>query len=89
MVIGLETGLKSISIAEFTDNYKNTWKRRSQIALVLGNEVDGIDTDTISKLDALVEIPMKQKKSLNVSVASGIAMYILHGTDELEIRNSK
>ncbi len=45
------------------------------IALVLGNEVDGIDADVLELLDGLVEIPMDKKRSLNVSVASGVAMY--------------
>lgn len=48
-----------------------------RIALVLGNEVDGIDQEIVSKLDGLIEIPMGEKRSLNVAVASGIAMYEL------------
>ena len=47
------------------------------IALVLGNEVDGIDAVTKKQLDGLLEIPMSKKKSLNVSVASGVALFAL------------
>lgn len=50
---------------------------QAKIALVLGSEVEGIDQTTIAMLDGLIEIPMGKKKSLNVSVASGIAMYQL------------
>lgn len=48
-----------------------------KLALVLGNEVEGIDEETRQLLDGLLEIPMGKKKSLNVSVASGVAMYAL------------
>jgi 23S rRNA (guanosine2251-2'-O)-methyltransferase len=47
------------------------------LVLILGNENDGIDTETQSLLDGLVHIPMAQKQSLNVSVASGVALYAL------------
>ncbi len=68
-VFGLEQGRGSVELAEV--------KERKQLALVLGNEVEGIDQEIIAKLDGLIEIPMGQKRSLNVSVASGIAMYEL------------
>lgn len=46
------------------------------LALILGNEVEGIVKSVLKKCDAIVSIPMRGKKeSLNVSVAAGIAMY--------------
>ncbi|MBT4857390.1 TrmH family RNA methyltransferase [Candidatus Uhrbacteria bacterium] len=69
IVYGLETGADAIAIKD-VDTEK-------QIALVLGSEVDGIDKDTLELLDGIVEIPMGKKRSLNVSVASGVAMYAL------------
>ena len=49
-----------------------------KIVLVLGEEVDGIDSSLFSAIDAFLEIPMKgQKESFNVSVAAGVAMYEL------------
>lgn len=66
-VFGLETGDDTISIDAL---------RGENIALVLGNEVDGIDPETRALLDGIVEIPMSKKRSLNVAVASGVAMYI-------------
>ncbi|MBI1908050.1 TrmH family RNA methyltransferase [Candidatus Uhrbacteria bacterium] len=65
-VLGLETGGDDIRAI-----------RGEKVALVLGNEVEGIDAATRSLLDGLVEIPMSKKRSLNVSVASGVAMYVL------------
>ncbi|MFH1632122.1 MAG: TrmH family RNA methyltransferase [bacterium] len=67
-VLGLETGKDAVDI----DTIEN-----GKIALVLGNEVEGIEQEVIDRLDGLVEIPMQAKRSLNVSVASGIAMYSL------------
>lgn len=67
-VFGLEQGEGSVGLRDVHED---------KLALVLGNEVEGIDQETISILDGLVEIPMGKKRSLNVSVASGIAMYEL------------
>ena len=51
----------------------------TEVVLVLGEEVEGIPTEVLEKLDALFEIPMKgQKESFNVSVATGIALYELN-----------
>ena len=65
---GLETGENAVDIANV---------REEKIALALGNEVDGIDAATRQLLDGIVEIPMAKKRSLNVSVASGVAMYVI------------
>ena len=67
-VYGLETGSESMDIKTISGK---------KIALVLGSEVEGIDKRTVSLLDGTVIIPMDKKQSLNVSVASGIAMYEL------------
>lgn len=49
-----------------------------QNAMVLGNEVGGIEPDLLDQCDFLLEIPMPgRKQSLNVSVAAGIAMFAL------------
>lgn len=50
----------------------------NKVALVVGNEVDGISEDILKLCDKIVHIPMYGKKeSLNVSVAAGIAMYTI------------
>ena len=48
----------------------------ARIALILGEEVEGISGPLLEQCDDLVEIPMHgQKESYNVSVATGIALY--------------
>ena len=73
-VLGLETGEDAQPIQQVAQLTKEA---NQTVALVLGHEVDGIDTDTRALLDGLVEIPMGAKRSLNVSVAAGIAMFAL------------
>lgn len=68
-ILGLETELDATPLSEVDSGQK--------MALILGNEVDGIDAATKQLIDAFVQIPMDKKRSLNVSVASGIAMYQL------------
>ncbi len=47
------------------------------IALIVGNEVEGVSLDILLCADMVVHIPMYGKKeSLNVSIAAGIAMYM-------------
>lgn len=47
-----------------------------RIALVIGNEISGIDPDILEISDRLVSIPMQgYKDSLNVAIAFGIAAY--------------
>lgn len=69
-VYGLEQGKGSKCLNEIRDK---------KIAIVLGNEVEGIDDETMSRLDGLIEIAMGKKRSLNVAVASGVAMFVLSG----------
>ncbi|RMD51824.1 TrmH family RNA methyltransferase [Candidatus Parcubacteria bacterium] len=70
-VWGLENDDSAIDIKNLTE------KKQANIALVLGNEVEGLDKETIEKLAGTVKIPMARKKSLNVAVASGVAIYVL------------
>jgi len=68
MIIALEQAKTSVCIDKFKPIFP--------CALILGNEVKGIDKKILKKTDAIVEIPMRGKKeSLNVSVAAGIAIY--------------
>jgi len=69
-IVALEKTKNSTDIKKFKISFP--------VALILGNEVDGISKDVLKKCDAIVSIPMRGKKeSLNVSVAAGIAMYDL------------
>lgn len=67
-IVGLEQDERSVLLQDYTPPQK--------IALLLGEEVHGIEADLRNKCDDLIEIPMKgQKESFNVSVATGIALY--------------
>lgn len=47
-----------------------------KIALVFGNEVDGVDQHVIDKSDYIIEIPQfGTKHSLNVSVCAGVVLW--------------
>jgi tRNA G18 (ribose-2'-O)-methylase SpoU len=52
------------------------FKEHSKIALVFGNEVEGVQQDIIDLCDAVIEIPQfGTKHSLNISVSAGIAIW--------------
>lgn len=56
------------------DIYEVTFDR--PVALIMGSEEDGISDTLLRESDELVRIPMKGKiESLNVSVATGVAIY--------------
>lgn len=72
-LLGLEVGEKSIPIHEYHPN-----ETRSNILLVLGNEIAGIDPEIRDLCDQLVYIPMYgYKQSYNVTIAFGIAVFYL------------
>ncbi|MEK7186994.1 MAG: TrmH family RNA methyltransferase [Patescibacteria group bacterium] len=49
-----------------------------KLALIVGNEVEGVSRGVLDIVDEIVEIPMKGKKeSLNVAVATGITLFKL------------
>lgn len=70
----------SISVIEQSDKSLSLYAYRQSgpLALILGNEVDGVTPADIAAADVVLELPMLgAKESLNVSVAAGIAMYHL------------
>lgn len=67
-VFALEQAPNAIELADV---------RTEKVALILGNEVEGIEPDVLAACDGSVVIPMYAKRSLNVSVAAGVAMYAL------------
>ena len=75
-IVGLEQSSDSIELPNFVASNK--------VALLLGEEVDGITPQLMKMCDTLVEIPMfGQKESLNVSVAAGIALYEISSKNSL------
>ncbi len=69
-IAALESGCKGIHIARFKPVFP--------LALILGNELQGLSQSLLSYADSIVEIPMfGSKTSLNVSVAFGVAAYAI------------
>ena len=67
-VVALEQDKKAILYTKF--------KPKFPLALIIGNEVNGISNKTLEKADKIIYLPMKGKKeSLNVSVPFGVAGY--------------
>ena len=69
-IVGLEQAPTSVPIT--------TYHAPAKVALLLGEEVEGITSELLAQCDDIIEIPMVGKKeSFNVSVATGIALYQL------------
>lgn len=68
-ICALEQSKKSI-------NYTKLPQSKKKIALLVGNEVSGVPSSVLKSCDYILEIPMKgRKESLNVGVATGIALF--------------
>lgn len=69
-IVGLEQANRSISLKDY--------KVPNKIALLIGEEVHGIEEALLDHCEDIIEISMVGKKeSFNVSVATGIALYAL------------
>lgn len=67
-IVCVEQTKSSISYTDFKPNFP--------LALVAGNELEGISSSVLNRADAIIRIPMWGKKeSLNVAVAFGIVGY--------------
>ena len=70
-VVAIEQDKNSTSLFQFK-------KPKKPLALVLGNEVHGLSKPSLKLCDVILEIPMQgYKESLNVSVAAGVALFLL------------
>jgi 23S rRNA (guanosine2251-2'-O)-methyltransferase len=71
-VYGIEQTEASIPLQKFTA------PGGEKLAIVLGNEVEGVDQTVLQHVDGSIEIPqLGMKHSLNISVAAGIVMWKL------------
>lgn len=69
-IVAVEQTDRSISLSEYQPGTE------PGIAIIFGNEVNGIDDNVISQCDLSIEIPQfGTKHSLNVSVAAGIVIW--------------
>ena len=74
-IIALEQDTRSAPLHSFV---RDPGLEQGGWAIVVGNEVEGVDAETLALCDDIVEIPMMgEKESLNVAVAAGIALYAL------------
>lgn len=71
-IVGIEQDKKAI-------NYKKIKNKKTKnIALVFGNEVEGLSKEDLELCDLVAELPMLgRKESLNVSVCVGVVLYSL------------
>ncbi|MEG0050943.1 MAG: RNA methyltransferase [Terrisporobacter sp.] len=59
-----------------TDNYYHKTNYGEKVALVIGNEANGVNEDLINESDILVKIPIYgNAESLNAAISSAILMY--------------
>jgi 23S rRNA (guanosine2251-2'-O)-methyltransferase len=57
---------------------KITFDEKAKIAVVFGNEVTGVEQDTILQCDGCIEIPqLGMKHSLNIATAAGVVLWEL------------
>lgn len=83
LVVAIEQDKKSEDLFLFAKKCKESSLSRcknykDRIALIFGNEVEGLSKKILEKCDKIAEIPMRGKKeSLNVSVAFGVAVFML------------
>lgn len=67
-IIALEQSAKSVTLPSYAPPDK--------IAIVLGREVEGVDSSVLDACDAIIEIPMYgSKESFNVVQAAAMALY--------------
>jgi len=70
-VLAIEQVAGSISLDQFNDSDK-------KLAIILGNEVEGVGAEALAICDGCIEIPqLGMKHSLNISVAAGIVLWKL------------
>ncbi|MCU7552482.1 RNA methyltransferase [Chitinophagaceae bacterium LB-8] len=73
-IYSVEQAKNSIPLNEFN----GTANAQQKIAVILGNEVSGVEQSTIALSDGCIEIPqLGMKHSLNVSVAAGVVLWEL------------
>ncbi len=68
----------AVEQVEGSISLENFYVYEKKIAVVFGNEVEGVDSDVLLNCDGCIEIPqLGMKHSLNISVAAGIVLWDL------------
>lgn len=74
LIVALEQAEGSIELGDA----EKIIKRGNKVALILGNEVQGVQQSVLEQCDHCLEIAQHgTKHSMNVSVAGGIAMWVI------------
>ena len=86
-ILALEQHARAIPLYEYKIIMSITMSARradrfglklEKVVLIVGNEINGVHKKILEIADSILEIPKKgNKESLNVSVATGIAIYSL------------
>jgi len=70
-LFAVEQAEGSVSLEKFS-------QPEEKIAIIFGNEVEGVDSEVLKLCDGCIEIPqLGMKHSLNISVAAGIVLWEL------------
>lgn len=76
-IVGLENNLEDTRLHQITEHSLSKLLG-SKVALILGEEVEGISPELHQFIDLFLEIPMSgQKESFNVSIATAILLFYL------------
>ena len=76
-IVGLENNLEDTRLHQITEHSLPSLLG-SKVALVLGEEVEGISPELHQFIDLFLEIPMSgQKESFNVSIATAILLFYM------------
>ncbi|MEY2641172.1 MAG: hypothetical protein RL150_565 [Candidatus Parcubacteria bacterium] len=72
-------GFQLLALEQTTDSVDYKYiVPNERVVLIVGNEVEGVSKEALVRADTVIEIPMRgMKESLNVSVATGIALFRL------------
>lgn len=74
LVYAIEQAQSAIMLNNFMPN------KRQKLAIIFGNEVNGVEQEVIDASEDVIEIPqVGTKHSLNISVSVGIVMWDLFG----------
>lgn len=69
-------GLKIVAATEKTENSLDSLDLNLPLAIIMGNEGEGVSNKLLNAADELASIPMLGKiESLNVSVSAGVILY--------------
>jgi tRNA G18 (ribose-2'-O)-methylase SpoU len=74
-----KAGYEIVALEQYEGSVQyDEYRPKRSVALIVGNEVLGVEKKIMECCDTVIEIPMHgAKNSLNVSVAAGIALYHL------------